>query len=113
MMLKKIVLITTFILLALGTFSQIKKQGVNCLFTSQNRLIMPEDLDGDMGYSGRGLNLYELRYSRQINGFFSIETGLEYSFNKIEKDYFPTGIMYHEESNIKMLSIPIYGNLTF
>ena len=113
MMLKKIVLITTCILLALVTFSQTKNRVSIFYSPASNGLIIPEDLDGDMGYSGKGANLYELRYSRQINRFFSIETGLEYSFNKIEKDYFPDGIMHYKESNIKMLSIPIYGDITF
>ena len=113
MMLKKIVLITTCILLALVTFSQTKNRVSIFYSPASNGLLIPEGWLGDMGYTGKGANLYELRYSRQVNRFFSIETGLEYSFNKIEKDYFPTGIMYHEESNIKMLSIPIYGDITF
>ena len=113
MMLKKIVLITTCILLTLGTFSQTKNRVSIFYSPASNGLIIPEGWLGDMGYTGKGANLYELRYSRQINRFFSIETGLEYSFNKIEKDYFPDGIMHYKESNIEMLSIPIYGDITF
>lgn len=112
-MLKKIFLITTCILLVLVAFSQTKNR-VSIIFSpANNGLEIPEGWDGDMGYTGKGAKLYELKYSRQINKFISIETGLEYSFNKIEMDYFPTGIMYHEESVIKMLSIPIYADLTF
>jgi hypothetical protein len=112
-MLKKVVLITTCILLALVTFSQTKNRVSIFYSPASNGLIIPDGWLGDMGYSGKGANLYELRYSRQINRFFSIETGLEYSFNKIEKEYFPDGIMHYKESNIKMLSIPIYGDITF
>lgn len=112
-MLKKIVLITTCFLLTLGTFSQTKNRVSIFYSPASNGLIIPEGWLGDMGYTGKGANLYELRYSRQINRFFSIETGLEYSFNKIEKDYFPDGIMHYKESNIEMLSIPIYGDITF
>ena len=113
MMLKKIVLITTCILLTLGAFSQTKNRVSIFYSPASNGLIIPEGWDGDMGYTGKGANLYQLRYSRQINRFFAIETGLEYSFNKIEKEYFPDGIMHYKESNIKMLSIPIYGDITF
>ncbi len=112
-MLKKTFLITACILLALSTFSQTKNRVSIFYSPASNGLSIPNGWDGDMGYSGKGANLYELRYSRQINRFFSIETGLEYSFNKIEKDYFPDGIMHYKESNIKMLSIPIYGDITF
>jgi len=112
-MLKKIVLITTCILLTLGAFSQTKNRLSIFYSPASNGLIIPDGWLGDMGYSGKGAKLYELRYSRQINRFFSIETGLEYSFNKIEKEYFPDGIMHYKESNIKMLSIPIYGDITF
>jgi len=65
-----------------------------------------------MGHTGEGAKLYELKYSRQINRFFSIESGLEYSINKIETVSFPDGMNHYNESNIKMLSIPVYGDLT-
>jgi hypothetical protein len=113
MMLKKIVLITTCILLTLVTFSQTKNRVSISFASANNGLEIPEGWLGDMGHTGKGGKLYELKYSRQINKFFSIETGLEYSFNKIEKDYFPDGIMHYKESNIEMLSIPIYGDITF
>jgi len=112
-MLKKIVLITTCILLVLVAFSQTKNR-VSIIFSpASNGLEIPEGWDGDMGYTGKGAKLYELNYSRQINRFFSLESGLEYSINKIETDYFPDGIMHYKESNIKMLSVPIYADLTF
>jgi len=112
-MLKKIFLITTCILLVLVAFSQTKNR-VSIIFSpASNGLSIPNGWLGDMGYTGKGAKLYELKYSRQINKFISIETGLEYSFNKIEMDYFPDGIKHYKESDIKMLSIPIYADLTF
>lgn len=111
-MLKKIFLITSCILLASVAFSQTKNRVSIFYSPASNGLIIPDGWLGDMGYTGKGANLYELRYSRQINTLFSIGTGLEYSDNKIEMDYFPDGIMHYKESKIKMLSIPIYGDLT-
>jgi hypothetical protein len=112
-MLKKIFLITTCILLVLVAFSQTKNR-VSIIFSpASNGLEIPEGWDGDMGYTGKGAKLYDLKYLRQINKFISIETGLEYSFNKIEMDYFRDGIKHYKESDIKMLSIPIYADLTF
>lgn len=112
-MFKKIFLITTCILLALVAFSQTKNRVSILYSTANNGLEIPNGWLGDMGHSGKGANLYGLKYSRQINRFFAIETGFQYSNNKIETDYFPDGIMHYKESNIKMLSIPIYGDLTF
>ena len=112
-MLKKILLTTTYILLVLVAFSQTKNR-VSIIFSpADNGLEIPNGWYGDMGHTGKGAKLYELEYSRQINRFFSIKTGLGYSINKIETDYFPDGIIHYKESSIKMLSIPIYADLTF
>ena len=113
MMLKKIFLITTCVLLALVTFSQTKNRVSISFASANNGLEIPEGWLGDMGHTGKGGKLYDLKYARQINKFFSIETGLEYSINKIETVTFPDGMNHYTESNIKMLSIPIYGDITF
>lgn len=112
-MLKKIVLITTCILLTLVTFSQTKNRVSISFASANNGLEIPEGWLGDMGHTGKGGKLYDLKYARQINKFFSIETGLEYSINKIETVTFPDGMNHYKESNIKLLSIPIYGDITF
>ena len=109
----KTFIIICFIFLWLEPFAQTKNK-ISILYTSaDNGLSIPSGWLGDMGHTGKGAKLYEVKYSRQINRFFSVESGLEYSINKIETDYFPDGIMHYKESSIKMLSIPIYGDLTF
>ncbi len=112
-MLKKTFLITACILLALSAFSQTKNRVSISFASANNGLEIPEGWLGDMGHTGKGGKLYDLKYARQINKFFSIETGLEYSINKIETVTFPDGMNHYNESNIKILSIPIYGDLTF
>ena len=109
---KNKLIIFCFILFCINSFAQTKNK-ISISFTSaDNGLSIPNGWDGDMGYTGKGANLYELKYSRKISTFFSIETGLEYSLNKIEKSYFSDGIMHYKELNIKLLSLPIYGDFT-
>lgn len=110
---KTILIILCCVLFSIESFAQTKNRVSISFATVDNGLEIPEGWLGDMGHSGKGGKLYDLKYARQINKFFSIETGLEYSINKIETDYFPDGIMHYKETDIKMLSIPIYGDLTF
>lgn len=109
---KKTLIIFCSILFCINSLAQTKNRISISFASADDGLSIPSGWCGDMGYIGKGANLYELKYSRKINTFFSIETGLEYSLNKIEKHYFPDGIMHYKESSIKMLSIPIYGDLT-
>ncbi len=100
-------------LFCLECFAQTRNRLSISFASANNGLEIPKGWYGDMGHSGKGADLYELRYSREINTFISLETGLQYSVNKIETNYFPDGIMHYLDTNIKMLSIPLYGDLTF
>lgn len=112
-MFKKALFISSFMLLALIAFSQTKNR-VSMLYSPANNGVdIKSGWMGDVGHTGKGANLFELRYSRNINSFFSIETGLQYAHNKIETHYFPDGVTHYKNSEIHVLTIPIYGNLTF
>jgi hypothetical protein len=70
---------------------------------------------GGPGYQGKGEAIYGLNYCRSITKAFSIETGLEYSVNNVLWDYEDAYNPHFtpQKGSIKMLSVPIYANLTF
>lgn len=110
---RKLFLISGFIFLVLAAFSQSKNR-ISILYApADNGVDIKKGWIGDMGHTGKGANLFELRYSRNINFFFAVETGLEYSHNTIETNYFPNGVTHYKNSEINMLSVPVYANLTF
>jgi outer membrane protein with beta-barrel domain len=73
------------------------------------------DSPGAAGFDGRGERLYGLNYVRHIAGCFAIETGLEYSVNRLlwdyEDAYDPT--FRPQKVTIHMISVPVYANFTF
>lgn len=78
-----------------------------------SEVIVKNGLLSDSGHTGKTGNLFELRYSHPVNSRFSLEMGLQYSGNKVVTEYFPDGISHYTESEIKLISVPLYGNLTF
>jgi len=112
-MLKKTLLISACLFLVLSAFSQTKNR-VSILYSSANNSVgITPGWFGDVGYTGKGADQFELRYSRNIISFFSIETGLQFAHNQIEINSFGGGVSIYRNSEINLMSIPIYGNLTF
>lgn len=112
-MIKKSILISVFILLVLITFSQTKNR-VSILYSSASiGLDIEPGRYCDCGYTGKGANLLELRYLRNINSYFSVESGLQFAQNQIEANSHGDGVNRYRNSEINLLSIPIYGNLSF
>ncbi|MBE9511392.1 MAG: hypothetical protein IMY71_10975 [Bacteroidetes bacterium] len=107
---KTILLTLTFALISLQSLSQEHNRISVCYGISDNVIFRKEILDGAGGYEGKGATLFGLRYQRILFKSFSMETGLDYSKNKIRTSPAPgiSGII--ENKNIEMLSIPIYGN---
>jgi hypothetical protein len=71
-----------------------------------NDLIMDDRIVGDMGFIGRKTNNFEIGYQRSFNNTISFETGFAYTNSKLIYQYFPTGVLYSEEKEIKLLSVP-------
>ena len=115
-----------FLNLIIFIFSlQIKAQNTNKInffygFAS-NELIRSVDLDGAPSYKGKGSTIIGLTYQKTIYKSLSLETGLEYSKNKIEITpvYYPENYVYSSKNvvpqkvSIIMITIPVYANYTF
>ncbi len=82
---------------------------------SDNALLRKADLCGGPSFEGEGGDLYGLNYGKELFKNFSLETGLEYSKNKIEitPNFYPGIDMTPREVDIEILTVPIYANYTF
>lgn len=110
---KTIFLFFACYLLVLVSFSQTKSRLSFLYSPASNGVDIKKGWIGDVGHTGNGANLFELRYSRNINSFLSLETGLQYAHNKIETNYFPDGVTHYKNSEINMMSVPVYCNISF
>ena len=70
---------------------------------------------GGPGFSGKGVTIYGLKYSRSLSKSFSIETGLEYSVNNVLWDYKDAYDPHFtpQKVSIRMVSVPVSLKLTF
>lgn len=112
-MTKKICLSVICICLATFAFTQTKARLSLFYSPYHSEVIVKDGLLSDSGHTGKNGNLFELRYSHPVNAYLSLETGIQYSANKIETEYFPDGITHYMESEIKLISVPVYANFTF
>ena len=112
-MIKKISLSLICTCFATIAFTQSKARLSFFYSPYHSEVIVKNGLLSDSGHTGKNGNLFELRYSHPVNSRFSLETGLQYSGNKVKTEYFPDGITHYMESEIKLISVPIYANLTF
>ena len=104
---------------------QIKAQNSNRISFfygfAANELVRSANLDGAPSYDGKGSTIFGITYQRTLNNYLSLETGLEYSKNKIEITpvYYPELHMYPsknvvtQEVSVNMITIPVYANFTF
>ena len=102
---------------------QIKAQNSNRIsffygFAS-NELVRNANLDGGSSYDGKGSTIFGITYQRTLNGYLSLETGLEYSKNEIyiepsiHPHMYPSFIIPENKFTIEMITIPLYANFTF
>lgn len=70
---------------------------------------------GGPNYYGKGESIFGLKYLRKLTNNFAIETGLDFSVNKIQEtsEPFPSRPQIIINGKIKMLSVPVYANYTF
>ncbi len=112
-------------LIALFLNLQIEAQNTNRINFfygfAYNELIRSANLDGAPSYKGKGATIIGVTYQRTIYKSLSLETGLEYSENKIEITpvYYPENHMYPSKNaatqrvSVNMITIPVYANYTF
>lgn len=110
---RKTFLLLCCVLFTFGASTQTRNRLTVLYSPASNGVDIKDGWIGDMGFSGKGASLFELRYSRTINSYFAIETGMQYTHNHIEMDYFPDGVTLYKDLEINIISIPISGNLTF
>jgi opacity protein-like surface antigen len=81
---------------------------------ADNYLESNQALIGSPSYDGKGMTMTGLHYQYQFNRYISVETGLEYSYNKFEKTPAPnpTLDLIPQPFNIELLSIPAHAKLT-
>lgn len=81
---------------------------------SSTEVFQSRHISGGGSNEGKGASAFGIRYTRYLNNSFSIETGLEYSSNKIESTpMFTVQPAPSAQYNVQMVSVPLYGNLTF
>ena len=100
---------------SLAGYSQTKNQLTVQTGFASNALFTSPGLVGGPSHEGKGAAAFGLIYSRDLSRSFSLETGLEYSLNKIESAsaFYPGIERTITENRIRMVSLPFYGNFTF
>ncbi|WP_299357690.1 outer membrane beta-barrel protein [Mucilaginibacter sp.] len=104
----------TILALALSSmqvYSQ-AKNNISLVYGITSNTIYMGRVMSDGGYdTGSGI-IYGLNYSRNINNYLSVETGLHYSNDKVSGSSF-SGATYHFNGEIKMISIPVIAKFSF
>ena len=98
---------------------------ISCFCQSKNALFLQygtasDNVDtydriGGPNYYGKGESIFGLKYLRKLTNNFAIETGVDFSVNKIQQtsEFFPFMPQTITNGKIKMLSVPVYANYTF
>lgn len=107
----------TFILLALicislATHAQSKNTLSQVYGTAANDVNIHHAI-GDFGYTGQRGYTFGVNYARRLNKLFSVETGFYYADDKVQLHSSMPGAITPKNSEVKMLTIPVYGKITF
>ena len=83
-------------------------------FTTNN-LIINQGLDGGPSLDGQGSDIFGFNYQIFLGKNLSLETGIEYSKNKIDikPNFYPDIDLTPKAVTIEMFTIPLYANFTF
>jgi hypothetical protein len=70
---------------------------------------------GGPSYEGKGGWLYGLKYTRSLSSSFSVETGLQYSSDKIQvsSEFMPNVPRIVRNDQVKIVSVPVYASFSF
>src|SRR5688572_2419042 len=98
-----------------AAYSQSKNRLIFQSGFASNALFTSPGLVGGGSHEGKGALAFGILYSRTLSRSFALETGLEYSFNKIESTsaFHPGFERVTTENRIRLISLPVYGNYTF
>ena len=102
-----------FIVFSFKAFSQ-TKNNISVLYGINSDPVNIHDAIGDYGYETRSGTVAGVMYTRNIKKFFSLQTGLIYSYDPVELSTIEGGRgEFFHRGDVKALSIPVYAKLTF
>jgi hypothetical protein len=109
---KKVGSLFVFLFLTLVVFGQSKNEVSIVYGIGKYDLGLP-GLAGGAGYEGKGSTILGLKYSRSITRLLAIESGIEYSYHKIQITSAPGLPPNPHAATIQMFTIPVYGSILF
>ncbi|VBB43380.1 exported hypothetical protein [uncultured Paludibacter sp.] len=114
---KKILIFTVFLLFSAQSFTQsLGTVGISFSMVSSNKMMrVGENLPADYGMNGAGLLSLGADYIYPLNNWMSVESGLNYSYERFMKTTTDNGNseLVKTEENIHLLSIPVGFRITF
>jgi hypothetical protein len=106
-------LLTAFFLFAFSAYAQ-QKNTIAVVYGVSNTNVDIHGAIGDYGYEPETGFVYGITYSRAINKYFTIQTGVLYSDDKAELNYIEPGIgTIYQSGEVKTISIPLTARFTF
>jgi Outer membrane protein beta-barrel domain len=90
------------------------KNDISVLYGFSTTSVDIHNVIGDYGYNDNTGYLFGVRYTRTINKFLSIETGLQYQDDKVRLDVIEGGLgEVYSNGEVKTLSVPLMAKFTF
>ena len=106
-------ILLTLVTLSTRSFSQ-SNNTISVLYGFSNTNVDIHGVIGDFGYNTKTGTAIGLFYTKKYNKLFSLQAGLLYADDKTEETSIMPGLAgINNESDIKMLSVPVIARLTF
>jgi hypothetical protein len=106
-------ILLTLITFSIRAYSQ-SKNDISVVYGESTTNVNIHDAVGDYGYNSKTGILYGLTYTRVINKFLSLETGLLYADDKVQLNSdLPGPYQGNHDGEVKALSLPVLAKFTF
>jgi hypothetical protein len=109
---KSKLILFVLIVLSVKTYSQ-SRNDISFIYGLSGNTVLTRSSLGDVGYDTGNSSIYGIDFSRTYGKWFSIETGLQYSYNKVKGQSFSSGTDINFNHEIKMISIPVIAKFSF
>ena len=107
------IILAVLILLSAQVWSQSKNSISLYYGVAANNVNIHGDI-GDYGYKSKSGTVIGFGYTRNLTNYFALETGLQYSSNKLLQSYIVPGkgdVL--SPGRAKLITVPVYGKYTF